>query len=292
VRQVCSGPSYSANTGPVKFIPGDVCANAIDLASLTSPYNSTTVGAGSDISLACQTNTASDLIYYISVPDGASLSIGQTVNNFDSKNYVGYGGACPGTTQIACYDDLDETTTVWNNTTGSTQTVYFVEDGYGSNAGTFTLAWSLALCGAQPSALTTNAVTSTTATVSWTAASPNPGNYDVHYSLSNAAPGASPSPLIDVAGLTTNFSGLTPNSQYYYWVRTDCGGGEVSAWVGPQPFFTGYCPPAPTLVDGTGITNVTFGLNNVVNNTTGAEANNLVITAPCLETGSKERFFL
>ena len=70
--------------------------------------------------------------------------IGQTVNGYDSENTLFYGGACPGTTQIACYDDPDIQSSTWQNTTGSTQTVYWVQDGWNNaNNGTFTLEWSL-----------------------------------------------------------------------------------------------------------------------------------------------------
>jgi len=46
---------------------------------------------------------------------------------------------------------------------------------------------------------------------------------------------------------------------------------SLSSWTGPLSFFTGYCQPAPSSVDGDGITNVTF---STVNNTTTTEPNN------------------
>src|SRR5690606_36449053 len=52
-------------------------------------------------------------------------------------------------------------------------------------------------------------------------------------------------------------------------------GTSQSTWVGPVSIYTGYCSPAPSSVDGQGITNVTFGSGtNVVNNTTVAETGN------------------
>ncbi|MEZ4758097.1 MAG: GEVED domain-containing protein [Flavobacteriales bacterium] len=124
------------------------CLGAQNLATLTSPFSSTTVGWLDDISSypgGCQSNTSPDRVFYIDVPNGFTLTIGQTVNGYDSENYMGYGGSCPGNTTIACYDDPDTQTNVWTNTTGSTQRVYWVQDGYSSaaNAGTFTLAWNL-----------------------------------------------------------------------------------------------------------------------------------------------------
>jgi subtilisin-like proprotein convertase family protein len=146
VRQDCGGSGFGANASLVQFIPGDVCANAIDLGTLTSPLSSTTVGANNDYSSPCASGNASpDLVYYIQVPNLYTLVVGQTVNAYDSENTLFYGGSCPGTTQIACFDDPDVQNFTWQNTTGTTQTVYWVQDGYfdNSNAGTFTLAWSL-----------------------------------------------------------------------------------------------------------------------------------------------------
>ena len=73
-------------------------------------------------------------------------------------------------------------------------------------------------------------------------------------------------------GIVANLSPLTSSTSYYYWVRSKCGGGETGSWSLPNIFTTSvnltYCTPAPTSVDGTGITNVTFGS---INNTTGDE---------------------
>src|SRR5690554_2041939 len=47
-----------------------------------------------------------------------------------------------------------------------------------------------------------------------------------------------------VTGITTNdttLSGLTPNTYHHYYVRRDCGGGDLSPWTGPYTFYTNYC---------------------------------------------------
>jgi len=64
--------TYSA---PVTVIPpGDNCNCPQNLASLTSPYNGTTSGYADDISI-CHTGSP-DRIFYISVPDGYTIDIG------------------------------------------------------------------------------------------------------------------------------------------------------------------------------------------------------------------------
>ncbi len=130
-----------------------------------------------------------------------------------------------------------------------------------------------------PSALTMDSFTATTATVSWTAPTPLPtGGYTVYYSTVNTAPTAST--VLDATNSVTSTTvsatipGLTPDTTYYVWVSSNCGTSQ-STWTGPSSVYTGYCLPAPSSVDGQGITNVTFGTGtNVVNNTTVAETNN------------------
>lgn len=90
-------------------------------------------------------DTAGDVYYSILVPNGSTLSIGQTVNDYDSEVSVFYGD-CTTQTEIICFDDPDTKIVTWANNTGTDQTVYWVQDGYNGNSGTFTLEWSLIAC--------------------------------------------------------------------------------------------------------------------------------------------------
>ena len=136
------GVTYNSGVLTVNSLPGDNCSVAIDLNTLTSPYNGTTVGGTDESNPTCESNTAPDMHYKIDVPYGYRLNIQQTTNNYDSTNYVFYGD-CVTQTSIVCFDDPDYTAVSWLNTTGSTQTVYWINDGYDSDSGTFTLQWSL-----------------------------------------------------------------------------------------------------------------------------------------------------
>lgn len=121
----------------------DDCSSAVDLATLTAPYsNSTATGASNDFS-TCASGTAPDHIYYMDVPNGYTFSMNQTYNNYDSKHSLSYGGACPGSTTIDCIDDDDYDPISWQNCTGSTQRVYWIQDGYNGNSGSYTITWSL-----------------------------------------------------------------------------------------------------------------------------------------------------
>ncbi|SMP24100.1 beta strand repeat-containing protein [Chryseobacterium profundimaris] len=92
-----------------------------------------------------------------------------------------------------------------------------------------------------PTGLSSSVVTTTSATLSWTAPTVAPSNgYDVYYDNSNTAPTASTIP--SMSGIMTISASLTLTSAsiYYAWVRSNCGGTQ-SIWVGPVSFTP---PPA------------------------------------------------
>lgn len=127
------------------YVAGDFCFNAINLSLLTSPIDGSTYFVNNDSSPDCLGNWAPDIYYYIDVPNGSTLTIGQEANDYDSSNYVFYG-SCENSTTIACYDDPDYTAVNWANETGVTQRVYWVQDGLQDQMGTFRLAWSITDC--------------------------------------------------------------------------------------------------------------------------------------------------
>lgn len=102
---------------------------------------------------------------------------------------------------------------------------------------------------ATPSTLVSSNITNTSATISWNAASPAPtSGYEYFYSTSATAPtaGTTPSGSTAAGVVTANITGLTANTTYYFWVRSNCGGSGTSTWAGSSTFFTGYCQPSGT----------------------------------------------
>ncbi len=96
----------------------------------------------------------------------------------------------------------------------------------------------------EPNTLTSSALTSTTATISWSQASLLPsGGYEYYLSTSSATPSASPGTEVDIAAgiYTADLTGLSAGTQYYFWVRSDCGGGDFSDWTGSATFTTLSC---------------------------------------------------
>jgi hypothetical protein len=246
VKSLCEDEEESEWVGPASFsiVMGDVCGTAINLNNQTSPYIGTTSGAAHDFSGPCNGgNISSDLFFSISVPANYTLVIGNTATGYDSEIYAGYGD-CPGsggtTTQIACWDDPDIQNTTWTNTTGVDQVIYWVQDGYNSSnnvSGTFTLAWTLTpppTC-IPVTSLTATATSSSTADIAWVAPSPAGIGFEYYVAVSNNAPTEN-GEFIDVTSAT--LEELSANTTYYVFVRTDCGDGDYSTWVGPISFTT------------------------------------------------------
>ena len=106
--------------------------------------------------------------------------------------------------------------------------------------GTLTLP-TLPSCASQPTALTSPAIAATTATISWTAASTAPASgYEIYYSTASTAPvsGTAATTTTGAGVVTKNITGLTANTAYYYWVRSNCNGTDKSNWVSGGSFTT------------------------------------------------------
>ncbi len=104
-------------------------------------------------------------------------------------------------------------------------------------------------------------ITSATATINWNAAAVVPGNgYQYVVSTSSTTPAGAGTAAV---GLTANITGLTANTTYYVFVRSDCGSGNFSVWSPYVSFYTGYCTSTST--------SSTYYINNF--STTGGTAN-------------------
>jgi len=85
---------------------------------------------------------------------------------------------------------------------------------------------------------TPNSLTNTT--LSWTAVG-NETNFEVQWGDEYFALGTG----AILNGITINSIDVNTitDKKYEFYVRTDCGSGNYSAWVGPFKFYTGYCIP-------------------------------------------------
>jgi len=106
---------------------------------------------------------------------------------------------------------------------------------------------------ALPSGLFVSNITNISADLSWNTAG-GATDYNVQWGSPGfiAGSGNEIGSMNNVAGTTTTATGLSPDSNYDYFVMTNCGGTGTEMWVGPFSFTTLPLCPVPT-----GVTAVT-----------------------------------
>ncbi|WP_347066135.1 GEVED domain-containing protein [Flavobacterium sp. WV_118_3] len=96
-----------------------------------------------------------------------------------------------------------------------------------------------------------SAITTTSATLNWTASASTPsGGYEYEIRTSGAA-GSGATGLANsgatAAGVTTAaITGLATSTNFSVYVRANCGGGDMSDWTTAATFRTGHCVPSST----------------------------------------------
>ncbi len=115
-------------------------AAVIDLATITSPYNGSTVGNSDDISVCG--NGPEQGFSYILAP-GYGITMAQTSRSFDSMRTLRHGGQNPGEVSVGCIDHHTIHHPIGFTNEGVTSVmVYFIVDASRSEgAGAFTLEW-------------------------------------------------------------------------------------------------------------------------------------------------------
>ncbi|MBK1897922.1 fibronectin type III domain-containing protein [Chryseobacterium paridis] len=94
-----------------------------------------------------------------------------------------------------------------------------------------------------PSAMVVNGITSSAATLSWTAPTPVPANgYAYYLTTTNTPPVAGTPPTGTSTTTSVNLPTLTPNTTYYWWVKSVCSSTDSSFWVGGPTFSTTQIP--------------------------------------------------
>ena len=93
---------------------------------------------------------------------------------------------------------------------------------------------------APPSALGVTSLTSSSADLGWTA-----GGTETLWDVEWGTNGFTQGNGTTVSGTTnpTSISGLSAQTAYEFYVRSDCNG-STSSWAGPYTFYTGYCSPS------------------------------------------------
>jgi alpha-tubulin suppressor-like RCC1 family protein len=97
-----------------------------------------------------------------------------------------------------------------------------------------------------PTNLSVTNVTATTATLNWSAPTPAPNGYAIMYSNSSNQLGGIP---VYTQSTSINLQNLVPNSDYHWWIASDCGASQ-SDWSSSQFFYTPVEPPCFSKISG------------------------------------------
>ena len=87
-----------------------------------------------------------------------------------------------------------------------------------------------------PSGLSVSNITSSSADLNWTE-NGTATTWEIEYGLDGFTQGSGTT-IPGISSKPYTISGLTSNTSYDYYVRSDCGGGDYSSWIGPFSFNT------------------------------------------------------
>ena len=134
--------------GPLRA-PGEHAATDLLAVALASPLTATTAGRHSNFS-GCGATAGRTFKFYAVLPPGKTLTVGQTSNAFDSKHSVFWSESADptvypsGSEDAQCVDDPDTRSMTMTNAGTAARKAWFVVGGYSaSEAGAFTLAWTI-----------------------------------------------------------------------------------------------------------------------------------------------------
>jgi len=240
----------------------DECSGAISLTPATNCSYTTYSNVGATASTGmtapgCASFSGSDVWFSAVVPATQELDVTLQAGGMTDSGMAFYSGTCGALTLLDCNDDIN---TFVNNMssismTGLTpgQTIYIRVWGYNGATGSFGICATTPSC-PSPSDLYANILSTTSATINWTASTPPAtGGYQYYISTTNTPPtnATTPTGSTPAGVFSVTLTGLTSGQKYYFWVRSYCGGSDTSTWFGP----TNYTPC--NVGNGTGTTSLT-----------------------------------
>lgn len=106
-----------------------------------------------------------------------------------------------------------------------------------------------------PESVSTSNIQSASATLSWSEPLPAPDSGYEYYLSENPNPPddmTTPTGSVSAGCTSTDLTDLTPNTQYYFWIRSNCGLGDESVWSPVVEFVTLAIPCTITNADFSG----------------------------------------
>jgi gliding motility-associated-like protein len=257
VRSVCTGGFESDWFGPRSFQTssfGDTCAGPIVVGAL--PYqtvdNTVNYLDTNDLAqpVACSgtaTNymTGNDVFYSFTPTFTGNVAINLAPTAANSSIHV--YSACPGTAGANCLAGVANNNANPRNinpfpvVAGTTYYIIISSNAPTTQTVGYTLTIQQVFCN-QPTGLTANAITSTSANLAWAASA---GTTSWQYSFAPAPYGlpTGSSTITTTTSNTVNAVTGIPGIVYQYYVRADCNDGNYSIWAGP---FTYTLPQVAT----------------------------------------------
>jgi hypothetical protein len=247
-------------------IAQDTCAGATPITAGT--HTVTTVNGTDGTTIICSggttTGAAAEWYTYTPTASGSatvSSDILPTNANGDTRLQI-YEGTCGALVCVTGSDDVDYPggnylSEATFNTVANT-TYYIVWDNRWSSFGfEFTLTEAAAVC-IDPSGFVGNDATSTTFDLGWTDTNTGTPTWEIEWGADDFVQGTG-TLVSNIATPNYVFMGLSPNTNYDFFIRTNCGGSNGdSGWVGPIGFRSQRdCTPSATFpftesfVDGT-----------------------------------------
>lgn len=225
-------------------IAQDTCLGATPITAGT--YNVTTVDGTQGTTTICSggTTTAAAAEWYTYTPTSSgsatvSSDILPTNMNGDTRLHI-YEGTCGALVCVAGSDDVDYPggnylSEATFNTTANT-TYYIVWDNRWSSFGfEFTLTEAMAVC-IDPSGFVADDSTSTTFDLSWTDTNTGTPTWEIEWGADGFTQGTGTF-VSNIMTPSYQFTGLTANTNYDFFIRTNCDGSNGdSSWVGPIGF--------------------------------------------------------
>ena len=200
-----------------------------------------------------------NLLVYIMDTSITPSTAGPATTNTTSTNWTGYtngttgyfllqrnGTTVPTTTTAVTYTF---TAAQLNYVSGKTKRLVFVwkNDGSGganppASLDNISLTAMVPSC-VPPTDVTVAGITKSAATISWTASASIPASgyeYEIRTSgaAGSGATGLATSGTTAAGIVTKNITGLVLSTTYSLYVRSNCGGGDFSAWTGVTSFMT------------------------------------------------------
>lgn len=169
--------------------------------------------AGDAIEVGYLTNPSDDTSF-------VSVQSFTTTSNTAWSTYTAYMGTAPGANQVLAFRH-----------SGPIGYSILIDD----------VRWETIPTCMEPTAIVVSNITTTTATISWTASPSAPANgYQYYYATTNTAPTAltTPSGAVGAAITSANLTSLLDSSNYYVWVRAVCSGSDSSSWSLSSTFIT------------------------------------------------------